>query len=431
MILQPLPNKSDYVQKNWIFFLLLFLMQAFVVTFYVYKLSLTTQLGVPLDDTYIHYQYARNLATYGKLEFNHGEPSIGSTSFLWVLLLALFYKLGSIILISIIIEVFFSLISAFCIFEISKNVLKRDLYAFFVALLFILCGNNIWFSLSGMETAMFVALGLLSILLYSKKKIYLSSICSGLLALTRPEGLILTGIIFSYEALIQYKNKEMILKRLVILLIIPALLILPYFLYNLTATGHILPSTFSGRRWIAGLPEHINFSVLNLMFIGAWPYRIATWTFMSNLLMHHMPLTISILILVFPIFLVFFGFYKYLNMGFTSSKTITKADSCLLILLLWCILHNFMYFLILPILSHAGRYQAINLVMLWICVGLGILSFTNFLKSRNPMFQSHPIIILLFLLVTGFTIASTLDWSDWYVSSTQQINEVHVKAGKW
>ena len=41
-----------------------------------------------MDDTFIHLQYARNLRSAGELAFNPGEPSMGATSPLWVLVLA-------------------------------------------------------------------------------------------------------------------------------------------------------------------------------------------------------------------------------------------------------------------------------------------------------------------------------------------------------
>ena len=43
----------------------------------------------PMDDTYIHFVYAENLAETGKLFFNFpDEVGVGSSSLLWVLLLA-------------------------------------------------------------------------------------------------------------------------------------------------------------------------------------------------------------------------------------------------------------------------------------------------------------------------------------------------------
>ena len=40
------------------------------------------------DDGFIHVQYARNLMTRGEYSFNSGETSFGTTSPLWVMVLA-------------------------------------------------------------------------------------------------------------------------------------------------------------------------------------------------------------------------------------------------------------------------------------------------------------------------------------------------------
>ncbi len=50
--------------------------------------------GSMTDDTFIHMQYARNLAETGELSFNRGDPSYGATSPLWVGMLALVYLAG-------------------------------------------------------------------------------------------------------------------------------------------------------------------------------------------------------------------------------------------------------------------------------------------------------------------------------------------------
>lgn len=46
------------------------------------------------DDTYIHMQYARNLAEDGELAFNRGDPTYGATSPLWVGILSIVYSAG-------------------------------------------------------------------------------------------------------------------------------------------------------------------------------------------------------------------------------------------------------------------------------------------------------------------------------------------------
>lgn len=56
--------------------LLLLLLGVFLQT----ELRLTGgRLGVPLDDAWIHYQFARNLAQGDGFSYNPGEPTPGST----------------------------------------------------------------------------------------------------------------------------------------------------------------------------------------------------------------------------------------------------------------------------------------------------------------------------------------------------------------
>jgi hypothetical protein len=50
---------------------------------------------VPMGDSYIHFIYARNLVDYHEFSYNPGlSEGIGTTSFLWVLLLAFNQLIG-------------------------------------------------------------------------------------------------------------------------------------------------------------------------------------------------------------------------------------------------------------------------------------------------------------------------------------------------
>src|SRR4051794_36084239 len=55
----------------------------------VRELHVVGHLGFPLDDAWIHAQFARNLASGFGLSFNPGEPSAGSTSPLWTAIVAI------------------------------------------------------------------------------------------------------------------------------------------------------------------------------------------------------------------------------------------------------------------------------------------------------------------------------------------------------
>src|SRR5574339_943434 len=51
-------------------------------------------IGFPLDDSWIHLTYARNLAEHGEWAFRLGQHSAGSTSPLWTALLSIGFLIG-------------------------------------------------------------------------------------------------------------------------------------------------------------------------------------------------------------------------------------------------------------------------------------------------------------------------------------------------
>src|SRR5512141_132863 len=63
------------------------------VLFYIITSALTFRVGFPLDDTWIHLTYARNLAEHGEWAFRLGERSAASTSPFWTFLLGVGYFL--------------------------------------------------------------------------------------------------------------------------------------------------------------------------------------------------------------------------------------------------------------------------------------------------------------------------------------------------
>src|SRR6187200_2362573 len=59
------------------------------VLFYLIFSAVIFRIGFPLDDSWIHLTYARNLAEHGEWAFRLGERSSGSTSPLWTVLLSI------------------------------------------------------------------------------------------------------------------------------------------------------------------------------------------------------------------------------------------------------------------------------------------------------------------------------------------------------
>ncbi len=160
----------------------------------------------PLDDTYIHLTYAKNLANTGAWVFNAGESSLGTSSPLWVLILSFPFLIGLNIYWSVQLIGLFLLCSVACLsaklihFDCKKSDVDGQTAVFaatFAGLLIALNGNLHWFSLSGMETLLFVLLGLAAVVAWQERGFdSIAGLFCGLLLMTRLPGALLTAVLF-------------------------------------------------------------------------------------------------------------------------------------------------------------------------------------------------------------------------------------------
>lgn len=171
-----------------------------VVTVYV-GLGLAASddtLIMPLDDTYIHFQYARQMAEGSPYRYHDDDPpTSGATSFLYSPLLAVGYLIGfrglSLAYWAIALGVLSFLGSAWLIYRLILiyspiNTQQNKRLALIVALGFAGNGAFIWGALSGMETMPFVLSVLLTFYAYQKKDYPLTIGGAVLATLMRPEG---------------------------------------------------------------------------------------------------------------------------------------------------------------------------------------------------------------------------------------------------
>jgi hypothetical protein len=186
-------------------------------------LSYRPYLGI--DDAYIYFVYAKNLANGHGFVYNVGGERVeGFTSMLWVLICSLAYKLTALHFRQILMVINIFLVS-FALFRLTDFVDRRFfkktswLPSFpslcLLAILFIVKGYLDWTVLSLMETGLWSANLILFVvslleLCYDKPRRYDSlSFSAGLfvLALTRPESLLL-GIVFLAIRLLLYWYRQ-------------------------------------------------------------------------------------------------------------------------------------------------------------------------------------------------------------------------------
>jgi hypothetical protein len=132
---------------------------------------LSFDLGFPLDDSWIHLQFARNLAAGNGLSYNPGEFVTGSTSPLWTALLSLlFYLPGNLIVWTKILGIALHLAAMDAVWRLGRALgLSRGLAAFAAALTL---GTSwmVWSALSGMEIPLFIFLALQGMILHLRER---------------------------------------------------------------------------------------------------------------------------------------------------------------------------------------------------------------------------------------------------------------------
>ncbi len=211
--------------------------------------------GFPLDDPWIHLQFAKNLHDYGSFSYFKNEVATsGSTAPLYTLLLTVgFFITDNEMVLSYVLGLAFFLAGAVYVYRLSERLFSGGIaMAVTATLLFVFEPRLQWIALSGMETTLFIVLILASFYYYLSERPIALGVCSGLLLWTRPEAVILFGAIaadwFYKRFLVREKEEQdtsgrWIVKAAVITVVLGA----GYAAFNILLSGTILPNTYAAK----------------------------------------------------------------------------------------------------------------------------------------------------------------------------------------
>lgn len=206
-----------------------------------------------VDDAYITMRYSRHLAEgYGPV-YNIGEKLEGYTNFLWMLILSLVYKIGlDMPSASQILGIVFSVLTLLIVFLLSYKLVGRWKWLSLMPLIVI--ANNRIFALwatSGMETSLFTFLATVSLYLsylILQDRLYMNPwliVACLLLTLTRPEGLMITFLIFLMLLFYKYRFERKLFKKNIrgwlVYFVLPFAI---YLVWKLYFYHDLLPNTF-------------------------------------------------------------------------------------------------------------------------------------------------------------------------------------------
>jgi len=218
----------------------------------------STFWGFPLDDAWIHLQFAKNIGHGLGFSYNPGIPVAGSTAPLWTLVLAVPAALGLDPIVSTkIIGLALTIVTALLCGEIVRWLLGSRGAGLYTAVLVALSPRMAWGSLSGMEVGLYAALSTGTLLAYLRA---LESgrpwwgLLAGLAGTARPE----TFIVFPILALdwtIRTLRGRLPGPRLWTFVAPLGLFAIPAAAFvglNYATSGHPLPLTFYAKTYGMG-----------------------------------------------------------------------------------------------------------------------------------------------------------------------------------
>ncbi len=304
--------------------------------------------GFPLDDAWIHQVYARNLGTRFEFSFFAGQPSAGSTSPLWAILLGVGYAVRIDFRVWTLGLGIIFLAASGLMTQRVMNLVSDDarLANWFAPLLMISEWHMVWAAASGMEIVLFVFLALALVeAFFAKRSALWLGLLAGGLTLTRPEGVLLAALV-GLGLLVQRRQalwSARSLRSLFAYALMFFLLLAPYWMFNLQTSGTLLPNTFYAKS-----AEYAELTQAN--FLARW------------LSLYRQPL-IGAQILLLP----GLGYASYYFVRHRAWEKVLPA--------LWIVFLPLLYAWRLPVEYQFGRYMMplIPFVMIYGSVGTKLL----------------------------------------------------------
>jgi hypothetical protein len=255
-----------------------------------------------VDDAYITFRYARNLAAGAGFVYNPGEPVLGTSTPLFTLLLAAAARCGAGIP-----ETAFALgiLGDLLVITAVHRALHRsglplaaDI-ADIAGLLLAALPLYVFHSLSGMETSLYTGLLALAVDAYARERMSLASLWLGLAAVTRPEGCLLAAVLGGHRL---WTRRRLTLREMAPFVLVVA----PWLLYASLAFGSPLPQSVRAKaaassgdwrgslaNWLSvfgGTPSHLVLSLLSLTGLAvaargrAWLWLWSLWAVLVSAL---------------------------------------------------------------------------------------------------------------------------------------------------
>jgi hypothetical protein len=194
----------------------------------------------PLDDSWIHLHFARNLAEGGGFAYNAGVPVAGSTAPLWTLTLAAgFALLGVHPVWAKVLGIAADLATALVAVRLAGRWTGDRRLSLLAGIVTAVAGPLLWGALSGMEVSLAALLVTAGLLTHTDGLDHATALLLGLAALARPEAVLLIPLFWLAGPITP--------RRTAVFAGITAACLGPWALFNLATVGTPLPATASAK----------------------------------------------------------------------------------------------------------------------------------------------------------------------------------------
>ncbi|MCP4229867.1 MAG: hypothetical protein GY771_06925 [bacterium] len=198
--------------------------------------------GWVMDDAYISLRYAANLANGYGLTFNPGQtPVEGFSNPLWTLIITIPELVGLRGIYPVkVISALFALLNLPAVYLASRRLYGEEKPTAVAAILVCISAPFAVWAGAGMETPLFTLLALLAIYFYLGDRLWITSVFLGLIALTRPEGIVFFPPFFVAAVV----SRKTTIKQIAAILLPAVILVGGYLAFRISYFGDILPNTY-------------------------------------------------------------------------------------------------------------------------------------------------------------------------------------------
>ena len=387
---------------------------ALCITYVMNARSVNGADGFPLDDPWIHLQFARNLHDFGSFSYYRDQMvTSGSTSPLYTFILAAgFFLTSNEMLLSYVIGGTSLIVAAWLMYgTVFRECGENRILAAAASLLLLMEPRLLWVALSGMETTLYIALLLAAYASFQKRRPYLPGLFSGLLVWVRPDALLFLaaiGVDAVYRTSVvraPRKNRAHTGERPSLRQFLPSVgvalvLIASYGTFNLLLSGSVLPNTYAAKlKYYSSSGDGFPGAVFGFVTAGHW----------------------SVLSIAAGI-----------GALTTLYQVLRRRPVPFLTSLLWPVALFLAYWWKLPFLYQEGRYLMPVLPFIVLLGLFGLTTVVDALRSRKPAMTAMRWLAPLVLLVAcGQFAVAAWEGRAAYAETCAYISDRQVTTARW